>query len=165
MKIECAVTQYHELLLISHDAVPIDDMPNNAQLDLRGHCTQVVYKLYYNVYMVGPELCRNASRRYPYNFELCMQLLCNALSSLVARYLAYHLLAVTNLESTMCHITPAQRNAIHMDPNVEVTRTTLFNHVFSLALYMSVSVQGSLAWFRRPAALKDSEGSDRPVPR
>ena len=83
--LECACTS------INSAGCAIDDRPNNVQLDLRGHRTQVAYTLYYSVYPVGPELCRNTSHRYPYNFELCMQLLCNALPSLVARYLAYHL--------------------------------------------------------------------------
>ena len=68
----CLILVMFRTILSDHNAkeghhlcvgVLIDDMPNTAQLDLRGHRTQVAYKLYYNVYMVGPELCKIASHR------------------------------------------------------------------------------------------------------
>ena len=70
---------------------PIDDMPNNVQLDLRGHCRVVAYKVQSCTVTCDLHSCRAQGLPCTPCSIICMQLVCDALSSLVARYLAYHL--------------------------------------------------------------------------
>ena len=81
-------------------------MPNNVQLDLGGHWRVVAYKVQSCTGTCDWYSCRAQGLPCTHCSIMCMQLVCNALPSLVARYLAYHLYKPSlNISSGISHTT------------------------------------------------------------
>ena len=93
-------------------------MPNNVQLDLGGRCRVVAYKVQSCTVTCDLYSCRAQGLPCSQCSIMCMQLVCDALSSLVARYLAYHLLVFIGMQ---CFI-GEKRAAVYLRQGVDFSK-------------------------------------------